>query len=92
MTDAPTTAANPDLSGWPASCSTRSATWCSAPSIPIGRARVWPMHFTAHAYADLYWVSHLGTQHSANLARDDRATGVVDDSTVVPGARRCRPR
>src|SRR4051812_48738602 len=54
---------------------------------PDGRPRVSPVYFTAHRYTDLYWVSHPQTQHSANLARDDRATGVVYDSTVEPGWR-----
>ena len=49
-----------------------------------GRPRVSPVYFTAHRYADLYWVSHPGTHHSINLARDNRATGVVYDSTVAP--------
>ncbi len=51
-----------------------------------GRPRVSPVYFTAHRYADLYWVSHPGTHHSINLARDNRATGVVYDSTVAPQA------
>jgi hypothetical protein len=50
-----------------------------------GRPRVSPVYFTAHRYVDLYWVSHPGTHHSANLTRDDRATGVVYDSTLAPG-------
>ncbi len=50
-----------------------------------GQARLSPVYFTAHGYADLYWVSHPACQHSANLARDDRVTGVVYDSTVAPG-------
>ena len=55
---------------------------------PDGRPRVSPVYFTPHRYADLYWVSHPETQHSSNLANDDRATGVVYDSTLVPGAGR----
>ena len=50
-----------------------------------GRPRVSPVYFTAHRYTDLYWVSHPGTHHSANLTRDDRAAGVVYDSTLAPG-------
>jgi hypothetical protein len=52
---------------------------------PDGRTRVSPVYFTAHRYADLYWVSHPDTQHSANLTRDDRVSGVVYDSTLPPG-------
>jgi hypothetical protein len=50
-----------------------------------GRPRVSPVYFTPHRYADLYWVSHPCTHHSANLTRDDRVTGVVYDSTLAPG-------
>jgi hypothetical protein len=50
-----------------------------------GRPRVSPVFFTPHRYTDLYWVSHPLTHHSANLTRDNRATGVVYDSTVAPG-------
>jgi hypothetical protein len=50
-----------------------------------GRPRVSPVYFVPHAYADLYWVSHPDTHHSVNLRRDDRVSGVVFDSTVVPG-------
>jgi hypothetical protein len=50
-----------------------------------GRPRVSPVYFTAHRYTDLCWVSHSLTHHSTNLKRDHRATGVVYDSTVVPG-------
>jgi Pyridoxamine 5'-phosphate oxidase len=52
---------------------------------PDGRPRVSPVYFTPHEYTDLYWVSHPGTHHSANLARDNRLSGVVFDSTLVPG-------
>ena len=55
---------------------------------PDGRARLSPVYFTPHRYEDLYWVSHPATQHSANLARDDRASGVVYDSTLPPGVGR----
>ncbi|MBJ7358308.1 pyridoxamine 5'-phosphate oxidase family protein [Nocardioides sp.] len=50
-----------------------------------GRPRTSPVYFTPHRYEDLYWVSHPDTHHSANLLRDDRLSGVVFDSTVVPG-------
>jgi hypothetical protein len=50
-----------------------------------GRPRVSPVYFTAHRYTDLYWVSHPDTHHSANLRRDDRASGVVYDSRLAPG-------
>ena len=50
-----------------------------------GRPRVSPVYFVPHGYADLYWVSYDDTPHSANIARDDRVSGVVFDSTVVPG-------
>ena len=33
-----------------------------------GRPRVSPVYFTPHRHTDLYWVSHPGTHHSANLA------------------------
>ncbi len=55
---------------------------------PDGRPRVSPVYFTPHRYEDLYWVSHPDTHHSANLARDDRAAGVVYDSTLPPGVGR----
>jgi predicted pyridoxine 5'-phosphate oxidase superfamily flavin-nucleotide-binding protein len=42
-----------------------------------GRPRVSPVYFTAHRYADLYWVSHPRTHHSIKLARDIHATDVV---------------
>jgi hypothetical protein len=42
------------------------------------------VYVTPHRYTDLYWVSHPGTHHSANVARDDRVTGVVFDSTTPP--------
>jgi hypothetical protein len=51
---------------------------------PDGRPRVSPVFFVPHRYADLYWVSHPQTHHSANLRRDPRASAVVHDSTVVP--------
>ena len=50
-----------------------------------GRARVSPVYFVHRGYTDLYWVSYADTHHSANLARDDRVSGVVWDSTVPPG-------
>ena len=50
-----------------------------------GRTRTSPVYFTPHRYEDLYWVSHPETHHSHNLARDGRLSGVVFDSTVVPG-------
>ena len=49
-----------------------------------GRPRTSPVFFTPHGYEHLYWVSHPGTHHSANLARDDRVSGVVFDSTLPP--------
>jgi nitroimidazol reductase NimA-like FMN-containing flavoprotein (pyridoxamine 5'-phosphate oxidase superfamily) len=52
---------------------------------PDGRPRVSPVYFTAHRYADLYWVSYADTHHSANLTRDGRVAGVVFDSSVAPG-------
>jgi hypothetical protein len=55
---------------------------------PDGRPRLSPVYFCPHRHIDLYWVSHPHTHHSANLGRDDRATGVVFDSTVAPGAGR----
>jgi nitroimidazol reductase NimA-like FMN-containing flavoprotein (pyridoxamine 5'-phosphate oxidase superfamily) len=50
-----------------------------------GWPRVSPVYFVHHEYADLYWVSYEDTHHSLNLRRDDRVSGVVFDSTVVPG-------
>jgi hypothetical protein len=50
-----------------------------------GRPRTSPVYFTPDRYARLYWVSHPDTQHSANLHRDPRASGVVFDSTRPPG-------
>jgi nitroimidazol reductase NimA-like FMN-containing flavoprotein (pyridoxamine 5'-phosphate oxidase superfamily) len=52
---------------------------------PDGRPRVSPVYFVPRAYADLYWVSHPETHHSANLRRDPRVSAVVHDSSVVPG-------
>jgi len=50
-----------------------------------GRPRVSPVYFTPHDYSSLYWVSYADTHHSANIARDERVSGVVFDSTLVPG-------
>jgi Pyridoxamine 5'-phosphate oxidase len=50
-----------------------------------GRTRTSPVYFHPHRYQDLYWVSHPDTHHSQNLGRDDRLSGVVFDSTLVPG-------
>jgi general stress protein 26 len=50
-----------------------------------GRTRTSPVYFTPHGYQDLYWVSHPDTQHSHNLLRDGRLSGVVFDSTRPPG-------
>ena len=50
-----------------------------------GRTRTSPVYFQPHRYEDLYWVSHPDTHHSHNLGRDDRLSGVVFDSTRVPG-------
>jgi hypothetical protein len=52
---------------------------------PDGRTRTSPVYFTPSGYADLYWVSYADTHHSRNLARDDRVSGVVFDSTLPPG-------
>jgi len=49
-----------------------------------GRTRTSPVYFTPYRYEDLYWVSHSDTHHSHNLARDDRLSGVVFDSTRPP--------
>jgi Pyridoxamine 5'-phosphate oxidase len=53
-----------------------------------GRTRTSPVYFNPHGYEDLYWVSHPETHHSHNLALDDRLSGVVFDSTLVPGQTR----
>lgn len=50
-----------------------------------GTPRVSPVYFVPHDYRTLYWVSYDDTHHSANIARDSRVSGVVFDSTVVPG-------
>jgi len=50
-----------------------------------GRTRTSPVYFTPHRYEHLYWVSYADTHHSQNLVRDDRLSGVVFDSTSVPG-------
>ena len=50
-----------------------------------GRPRVSPVYFVHRGYTELYWVSYDDTHHSANIARDDRVSGVVFDSTVLPG-------
>src|SRR4051812_26425409 len=50
-----------------------------------GRTRTSPVYFTPHGYEDLYWVSYADTHHSRNLGRDGRLSGVVFDSTQVPG-------
>lgn len=50
-----------------------------------GRARVSPVFFVPRDHRDLYWVSYDDTHHSLNIARDARVSGVVFDSTVVPG-------
>jgi hypothetical protein len=53
-----------------------------------GRTRTSPVYFTPHRYEDFYWVSHPDTHHTHNLERDGRLSGVVFDSTVVPGQTR----
>jgi Pyridoxamine 5'-phosphate oxidase len=50
-----------------------------------GTPRTSPVFFTPHGYEHLYWVSHPDTHHGHNLARDDRVSGVVFDSTRPPG-------
>lgn len=50
-----------------------------------GRTRTSPVYFVPHGYEDLYWVSNPASHHSRNLARDDRLSGVVFDSTAPPG-------
>jgi len=50
-----------------------------------GRTRTSPVYFKPHGYEDLYWVSNPSSHHSRNLERDNRVSGVVFDSTVVPG-------
>ena len=50
-----------------------------------GRTRTSPVYFMPHGYEDLYWVSNPASHHSHNLERDNRLSGVVFDSTVVPG-------
>jgi hypothetical protein len=50
-----------------------------------GRTRTSPVYFVPHGYEDLYWVSDPASHHSRNLARDNRLSGVVFDSTVPPG-------
>jgi hypothetical protein len=50
-----------------------------------GRTRTSPVYFVPHGYEDLYWVSNPASHHSHNLARDNRLSGVVFDSTVPPG-------
>ncbi len=49
-----------------------------------GRTRTSPVYFVPHGYEDLYWVSNPASHHSHNLARDNRLSGVVFDSTVSP--------
>jgi nitroimidazol reductase NimA-like FMN-containing flavoprotein (pyridoxamine 5'-phosphate oxidase superfamily) len=50
-----------------------------------GTPRTSPVFFTPHGYEYLYWVSHPETHHGANLARDDKVSGVVFDSSLPPG-------
>ena len=50
-----------------------------------GRTRTSPVYFVPHGYEDFYWVSNPASHHSQNLARDNRLSGVVFDSTVTPG-------
>jgi hypothetical protein len=50
-----------------------------------GRTRTSPVFFVPHGYQDLYWVSNPVSHHSLNLERDNRVSGVVFDSTVLPG-------
>ncbi len=50
-----------------------------------GRTRTSPVYFVPHGYEDFYWVSNPASHHSHNLARDNRLSGVVFDSTVSPG-------
>ncbi len=52
---------------------------------PDGRPRTSPVYAVPSGYRDLYWVSDPASHHSRNLRRDDRAAGVVFDSTVPPG-------
>jgi hypothetical protein len=50
-----------------------------------GRSRTSPVYFVPHGYQNLYWVSNPASHHSRNLHRDNRLSGVVFDSTVLPG-------
>jgi nitroimidazol reductase NimA-like FMN-containing flavoprotein (pyridoxamine 5'-phosphate oxidase superfamily) len=50
-----------------------------------GRPRVSPVFFVPRDHRRLYWVSYDDTHHSANIARDERVSGVVFDSTIPPG-------
>ncbi|MFL6099542.1 MAG: pyridoxamine 5'-phosphate oxidase family protein [Actinomycetales bacterium] len=50
-----------------------------------GRARTSPVYFVPHQYDALYWVSDPRSHHSHNLARDNRLSAVIFDSTVTPG-------
>lgn len=51
---------------------------------PGGHPRVSPVFFGHHAHRALYWVSSPDSQHSRNLAADDRVSAVVFDSTTPP--------
>jgi nitroimidazol reductase NimA-like FMN-containing flavoprotein (pyridoxamine 5'-phosphate oxidase superfamily) len=50
-----------------------------------GRPRTSPVYFVPYGYQDLYWVSNPASHHSHNLERDHRLSGVVFDSTLLPG-------
>ena len=62
---------------------------------PDGHPRVSPVFFGHHEHRALYWVSSPDSQHSRNLAVDDRVSAVVFDSTTPPpqnrGGRALRP-
>ncbi len=52
---------------------------------PDGRPRLSPVYYTPARYADLYWVSSPGAQHSRNLADRPEAEIVIFDSTAPVG-------
>lgn len=45
-----------------------------------------PVWFAMQEYAELYWVSDPGAQHSRNIAVRPRIAMVVFDSTIAPGS------
>ena len=55
---------------------------------PDGRSRVSPVYVTWDGAHDFYWVSSPEARHSRNVADRPAVSGVVFDSTLLPGETR----